>query len=120
MRRRLKRSIQNNYFVPNSKTFKQAYTDQGRYTMYAIVICAIIGMAMSRLLQPVIPIINRTIARSSVPDVANLIAFGFSAILLIVLLLNMKSIMKVVVSANERRRLKAFNEKRKTKNESSR
>ena len=114
MRRRLKRSIQSNYFIPNSKTFKQVHSDQGRYTMYALVICAIIGMAMSRLLQPIIPRLNPTIPRSSVPDLANLIAFGFSAIVLIFLLLNMKSIMKVVVSAYERRRLKAFNERRKS------
>ena len=115
MRRRLKRSIRSNYFIPNSKTFKQVHSDQGRYTMYALIICAIIGMAMSGLLQPIIPMLNPTIARSSVPDVANLIAFGFSAVLLIVILLNMKSIMKVIVSANERRRLKAFNERRKSK-----
>ena len=114
MRRRLKRSIRSNYFIPNSKTFKQVHSDQGRYTMYALIICAIIGMAMSGLLQPIIPMLNPTIARSSVPDVANLIAFGFSAVLLIVILLNMKSIMKVIVSANERRRLKAFNERRKS------
>ncbi|MDE0298826.1 MAG: hypothetical protein OXN17_09355 [Candidatus Poribacteria bacterium] len=114
MRRRLKRSIRNNYFIPSSKTFKQVYSDQGRYTMYALIICAIIGMAMSRLLQPVIPKLNPTIAKSSVSDVANLIAFGFCAILLVILLLNMKSIMKVIMSANERRRLKAFNEKRKS------
>ena len=114
MRRRAKRSIQNSYFMPNSKTFKQVHSDQGRYTMYALIICAIIGMAMSRILQPIIPMLNPTIARSSVPDVANLIAFGFSAILLIILLLNMKSIMKVVVSAYEARRLKAFNERRKS------
>lgn len=114
MRRRLKRSIQSNYFIPNSKTFKQVHSDQGRYTMYALIICAIIGMAMSRLLQPIIPLLNPTIDRSSVPDLANLIAFGFSAILLIFLLLNMKPIMKVIVSANEKRRLKAFNERRKS------
>ena len=114
MRRRPKRSIRGNYFVPNSKTFKQVHSDQGRYTMYALIICAIIGMALSKLLQLVIPVLNLTIARSSVPDVANLVAFGFSAILLIILLLNMKSIMKVVVSAYERRRLKAFNERRKS------
>lgn len=114
MRRRLKRSIQSNYFVPSSKTFKQVYSDQGRYTIYTLVICAIIGMALSRLLQPIIPMLNPTIDKSSVPDLANLIAFGFSATVLIVLLLNMKSIMKVVVSAYERRRLKAFNERRKS------
>ena len=114
MRRRLRRSIQSNYFIPNSKTFKQVHSDQGRYTMYALVICAIIGLAMSKLLQPVIRMLNPTIARSSVPDVANLVAFGLSAIVLIVLLLNMKSIMNVVVPANERRRLKAFNNRRKS------
>ncbi len=114
MRRRMKRSIRSNYFIPNSKTFKQVHSDQGRYTMYALIICAIIGMALSKLLQLIIPVLNPTIARSSVPDVANLVAFGFSAILLIILLLNMKSIMKVVVSANEKRRLKAFNERRKS------
>jgi hypothetical protein len=82
--------------------------------MYAIVICAIIGMALSKLLQPVIPMLNPTIAPSSVPDLANLTAFGFSAIVLIFLLLNMKSIMKAVVSANEKRRLKAFNNRRRS------
>ena len=39
MRRRLKRSIRGNYFIPNSKTFKQVHSDQGRYTMYALIIC---------------------------------------------------------------------------------
>ena len=114
MRRRLRRSIPSNYFIPNSKTFKQVYSDQGRYTMYALVICAMIGMALSKLLQPVIPMLNPTIAPSSVPDLANLTAFGVSAIVLIFLLLKMKSIMKAVVSSNERRRLKAFNNRRRS------
>ena len=100
--------------MPNSKTFKQVYSSQGRYTVYALVICAIIGMAMTKLLQPVIPVLKPTIPASEVPDLANLIAFGFSAIILIILLLKMDTIMKVVVSANERRRSKAFNNRRKS------
>ena len=114
MRRRSRRSIQNNYFIPSSKTVKQVYSNEGRYTMYALVICAIIGMAMSKLLKPVIPMLNPTIDPSSIPDLANLIALGVSAIVLIILLLKMKSIMKTVVSANERRRLRAFNNRRKS------
>ena len=99
---------------PRSKVAKQVSSDQGKYTLYAIVVCAIIGMVLSRLLHQIIPALNPTISPDGASDLANLIAFATSAVVLVLLLFKMKTIMKPVVSSYEKRRLRVFNERRRS------
>jgi len=112
MRSRLRRGTPSHNFIPRSKVAKQASSDEGKYTLYTLLICAIIGMILSRLLPPLISVLNPTIPPDGASDLANLIAFAISAVVLVLLLLKMKTIMKIVVSPYEERRLKTFNERR--------
>ena len=114
MRTRLRRGTSSHNFIPRSKVAKQASSDEGKYTLYALLTCAIIGMVLGRFLPRLIPVLNPTISPDGASDVANLIAFAISAVVLVLLLLKMKIIMKVVVSSYEERRLKTFNERRES------
>ena len=113
MRSRLNRNTPSHNFIPRSKVARQVSSDQGKYTLYALVICAVIGIVLSRLLQSLIPVLNSTMSPDSASDLGNLISFAISALVLVLLLLKMKSIMKVVVSSYEERRLKAFNTRKR-------
>ena len=106
--------------LPFQSAAKGMSTAQGRYTLYALLICAIIGMVLSQMLPAFMPIgIARKLAFGAYPNlpeedvreyiagISMLIAFGVSAIILIVCLLKMKSI----TNRFEKRRLEAFNER---------
>jgi c-di-AMP phosphodiesterase-like protein len=82
--------------LPFQSAAKGMSTAQGRYTLYALLICAIVAMVLSQLLRAFMPV-----------DLAMLIAFVVSAVILIVCLLKMKSI----ATRFENRRFKAFNER---------
>ena len=113
MRKRLSRSSQGQNFLPRSNVAKQVSSAQGNYTVYAIITCAIIGTVVSSLLHRIIPALIPTISLEWASELALLIAFIVSAFALVLLLLKMKTIMKLVVSSYEDHRLKTFNERRR-------
>ena len=113
--------------LPFQSAAKGMSTAQGRYTLYALLICAIIGIVLSQMLPAFMPIsIARKLAfgahtelteaevREYIVGISMLISFGVSAIILIVCLLKMKSI----TSRFENRRLEAFNERREARKQS--
>ena len=106
--------------LPFQSAAKGMSTAQGRYTLDALLICAIIGMVLSQMLPAFMPIgiakklafgshhdLTEAEVREYIAGISMLIAFGVSAIILIVCLLKLKSITKRF----ENRRLEAFNER---------
>ena len=89
--------------LPFQSAAKGMSTAQGRYTLYTLLICAIIGMVLGQMLPAFMPI-----------DLAMLIAFTVSAVVLIVCLLKMKSI----TIRFENRRLEAFHQRLEARKES--
>ena len=113
VRKRLSRSSPSQNVLPRSNIAKQVSSAQGKYTVYSIITCAIIGTFLSSLLHRVLPALIPTISLEWASELALVIAFAVSAIALVLLLFKMKTIMELVVSSYEDHRLKTFNEQRR-------
>ena len=89
-------------------------TSQGRFTFYAIIICAILGMV---LYQPTIFLVQKlspTASPQAVAEQAMLITVGLCIVVLVVSLLKMDTIMAAI----DNRRLESFNQRMAKRKES--
>ena len=104
MESRRRRNTQIGVSLHFGNAAKNLSTAQGQYTLYALVICAIIGIVLNRILL--------TFMSS---DLAILIAFGITGVLLIISLLKMKTIGAKI----GKYRLEAFNRRVQERRESN-
>jgi hypothetical protein len=103
MQHQRRRNTQLRASLPFQGIAKDVSTSQGRYTLYALVICATIGMALNQILPKVMS-----------RDSATLTAFGISAVILIACLLKMQSITAYM----EKRRAETFHRRLQARKES--
>ncbi len=92
-------------------------TSQGRFTFYAIVICAILGMILYQPMIFLVQKVSSTVSPQAAAEQAMLITVGVCVVLLVASLLKMDTIMAAI----DNRRLASFNqcmEKRKGSNNS--
>jgi hypothetical protein len=75
---------------------KNMSTSQGQYTLYAVVICTLVGMLLTKVLPGVIQTLNNTISPQQATDLGAAIAFGITGVILIIALLNMRTIFSVM------------------------
>ena len=89
-------------------------TSQGRFTFYAIVLCAILGIVVY---QPAIVLVQKlspTASPQAAAENAMLITIGLCIVVLVVSLLKMDSIMALIDS----RRMESFNQRMEKRKES--
>ena len=103
MQNRRRKDSQLGLSLPLADAAKNMSTAQGQYTLYALVISAIIGIALNQILV-------NFMSYSS----ATLTAFGITAVLLIISLLKMKTISAKI----GKYRLAAFNRRVQNRKES--
>ncbi|MCZ6679989.1 MAG: hypothetical protein O7E52_22380 [Candidatus Poribacteria bacterium] len=115
MHNRFRRESRAGLSNPIQNVTKSMSTSQGQYTFYAIIICAIIGMASYKPLIFLVQRFNPAMPPQGAADLANLISYGICVVLLIASLLKMQTIMAVI----EKRRLEAFNQRMERRKESN-
>lgn len=89
-------------------------TSQGRFTFYAILLCAIFGMVVY---QPAILLVQKlspTASPQVVAENAMLITIGLCIVVLVTSLLKMDKIMAVI----DKRRMESFNQRLEKRKES--
>ncbi len=89
-------------------------TSQGRFTFYAILLCAILGMVVY---QPAILLVQKlspTASPQTVAENAMLITVGLCIVILVTSLLKMDKIMAVI----DDRRMESFNRRMEKRKES--
>ena len=88
-------------------------TSQGRFTFYAIILCAILGMVVY---QPAIVLVQKlspTVSPQVAAENAMLITIGLCIVVLVVSLLKMDSIMALI----DNRRMESFNQRMEKRKE---
>ena len=89
-------------------------TSQGRFTFYAIILCAILGIV---LYQPAILLVQKlspTVPPQTAAENAMLITVGLCIVILVVSLLKMDRIMALI----DNRRMESFNQRMEKRKES--
>ena len=104
MQNRRRKEAQFGVSLPFQNAAKNVSTAQGQYTLYALVICAIVGIVLNQIL------LNFMSSNS-----ATLIAFGITAVSLIISLLKMKTISAKI----GKYRMEAFNRRVQKRKESN-
>jgi hypothetical protein len=114
MPNRLRKGSRIGVFLPFQNATKEVHTAQGKYTVYAVLICGLIGAILLKPVAFIIQSINPTTAQQDATDLALMIVIGICAGLAVILMLKMQAIM----SAIENRRSSTFNERMKNRKES--
>ena len=102
--------------IPFQNVTKDVHTPEGKYTVYTVLICGLIGAILLKPVTFIIQSINPTTTPQDATDLALMIVIGICAVLAVVLMLKMQAIMSVI----ENRRLSTFNERMKNRKESKR
>ena len=111
---RLRKGSRIGVFLPFQNVTKDVHTPEGKYTVYAVLICGLIGAILLKPVAFIIQSINPTTAPQDATDLALMIVIGICGGLAVILMLKMQAIM----SAIENRRLSTFNERMKNRKES--
>jgi len=115
MPNRLRKGSRIGVFLPFQNVTREVHTAQGKYTVYAVLICGLIGAVLLKPVAFIIQSINPTTTPQDATDLALMIVIGVCAVLAVVLMLKMQAIVSVI----ENRRLSTFNERMKNRKESN-
>ena len=91
--------------LPFQNAVQDVHTPQGKYTIYAVLICALIGAILLKPVTFIVQKLNAAATPQEATDLALIIVVGICAVLVVVVMLKMQAI----TSALENRRLSAFN-----------